>query len=48
MNTLLNLVMVSVAITFVAAISMSRYWNVIMNVVDTNKLNKIIFVTSGK
>ena len=38
MNTLLNLVMVSVAITFVAVISMNRYWNVIMNVVDTNKL----------
>lgn len=40
MNTLLNLVMVSVAITSVVVISMSRYWNVIMNAVDTNKLNR--------
>ena len=36
-NTLLNLVTVSVTITFVAVISMIRYWNMIMNVVDTNK-----------
>ena len=40
MNTLLNLVMVSVAITYVVVISISRYWNVIMNAVDTNKLNR--------
>ena len=42
MDTLSNLVMVSVAITFVAVISMSRLWSMIMNGAGASNLKVTI------